>query len=298
MSFGFTPPEVDQSAFDDGQRQSYPSIVWHGRFQQGMTAGYFTTDRENFTEAPEMWAAHEVQFGTDPTSPIVPVWYTYRMRCAVLAERFRWQVNGDDGQRYYYPKYTKKTDRMPGDVSSHIQVLVVLPDAPEQLMVLGLRGYSKSMAWENDGKNRTFPKGVKVMAAEYASEATNAVREKGYSGPPLPWQCMFWLDFVPHTAIKDGKKKPEAVWTHVGHETHMNQFVLDTTCGGKAGGFDLPKTRYVGDELYKQFQEMRISVGLDWEAEWSQKSSEAAPDDGGAFGSNIIPDEDDNSIPF
>jgi hypothetical protein len=293
MSFGnFTPPEVRAGVYDE-QRTSYPTIAWRGKAAD-KSAGYWVIKQDALPECPNGWVEHEIQFGSDPGAPLQAVYVTRRLRCAIIAVRKRWIID-DGNRRRFAPWFTPKEQRGEGKHTGHIQVMVRLPDM-EGIVLLGLRGLHKTVSWANDpsrgkGVTTSWPKGVEEILKNYADEATRYVKEEqNYEGENLPWQVMWWVDLVPLTKEESGEKVPE--FLHVGHNTYVNPYTADMSTGGE----NTPKTRYVGEELFTEFDSLRENTGLDWIGEWGEivdverdQTQEAQPE--------ALGDEEDE-IPF
>lgn len=276
----FNPADLQvNSQLYEPPREGYPSITWHTKLDQHTKYGFWSSERVHFTDGiPQYvnWQEHDIRYGQNPDSPEIPVYITYRLRCVVIGERFRWIVKADDGRSYFYPQFTRKEDRAAGALKSHYQVMVLLPDYPEKPFVIGLPGMVKTMSWDNDpdGKygNSAFLFGVKQLMAKEAQELTDAARAKKYDGPPIPSMCSLWVDLVPALTEKDGKKTALAINLH---GTFCNPFTADLRLK-ESDDNEAIKTRFVGMDNYKYFQDMRRDIALEWEQEWATASSEEA----------------------
>lgn len=290
---------VNENIYTGGPGQSLPTYAWHSRVDEQNHWGYWTVDTDSFADVPEFAEESEIRRGPTETQP---VYATFRLRAAVIAFRRRWVIETPDNQRYFVPWFTRKEDKPEGKPTGHVQVLIRIPD-DDVLRVIGLRGMTKGVSWDNNPNAQygydKFPKGVQQIVSQYAADATEYLREhKGYSGPPLPWMCGWWIDLVPATE-EDKKGKPQPLHINVGHGIWVNPFTADMRTGKTKGKVEMPASRFVGPDLFKEFQRLRTDTGLDWEAEWAEagvQEDQSGGFDGG--GGEYVPTEEDDEIPF
>lgn len=257
FDFDFDPAALGDSLFVQ-ERQSYPTITWN------VSGGYWMTDAENFEQAPDGWQLHDEDFGT--------VWATRRLRCAILGVRRGWEVNDPAGVRHFYPLYTKAEDRAPGQLKSKVQAAVALPD-DERVFVIALRGYVKSVSWDNEpGRfhKPEFPAGAWPTVRAYAQEASKA------TGKNLPALGAWWVDLVPVTG---GDGKPAKLRVGTPPNTSMaTPFTADLSTA--ATNPDMPERRFVGMEALLRFQQIREDEIIPWEQEWDTPAAAVTDPDG------------------
>lgn len=267
FGFKFDGNAVNPELYGVGVGNSYPIIVWHGKYtgsEEG--SGFWTLDREESESPPgPYWEGDEVRFGSSPDAPFTPVWKTERLRACVIGVRKRVIITGDNGEVYTYPWLTKKTDRAPGSYKAHFQIAVTLPNTGDRIFQISLRGVTKTKSWgnpENGGYHDSkMPPGVEILLRNYTALARKE------TGTPIPELCSFWLDLIPLRNDK-GKK----VFHDVGHGTHVSSFTADF---GTGEGFGLDH-RFVGMENFVRFQALRENELLEWEKVWNQKGVNSA----------------------
>lgn len=260
---------VDESLYQDDVRESYPAIAWHGKYNgDPEAAGYFTLDVDAINEgAPEGWETDKIQYGTDPSADFVDVFKTQALTCVPIGVRKRVIITDEHGNDHHYPWRTPKNKRVPGRFSSHYQVMVMVPGI-EEVCVIGLRGQTKTTAWDNDAKgryrNESFPTGVEQLLRAYALEASKA------NGYPLPAVCMWAITLQP-SAGDDGK----AAYVSVGsgdNIAHMNPFAAQMHPDNLA----YINARFVGNAAFAECQTKRSDIAVAWEAEWQDAAAMAA----------------------
>lgn len=298
--FDPTALPVDESLYQP-QREGYPNINWMTKVDQHTKHGYWASERTNFPDAPPQyvnWVEHEITYGDNPNEAPTLVYITCRLRCVVIGERFRWVVTDPDGRKHFYPKFTKREDRVEGKLKSHYQAMILLPDHLQSPFILGLPGQVKTLSWDNDpgGQygNSQFPTGVRqLMDAEAAKMSGEAKR---FIHP----FCSLWVDLVPALTEKEGGGKAAlAIKVGKGESyTYCNPFTADLRLKDSTGKDDKDAitNRFVGLENYRHFQEMRRTIALDWEKEWSEPGEEAASTNYRSQETPVV--KEDDEIPF
>lgn len=284
--------------------QSYPSIIWMGRFNEnknGDTGGEWVIRAEDLPSGqvpgPQgWWQLRDVRFGTDPNAAPVPCYTSQRLRCTPIGIRKRMIVTDDQKREHYYPQMTKASRRVAGKLSFHYQVMVMM-DGVDEPLVLALRGFAKTASWSNNpgakfGRSE-FPKGVEDTLADLSKKASQAKSIK------IPMLCFWLIDLTP--VFYQGKP----LWVDVGHSVYMNPFGLDMTVKtpGQPGQDGYPNGRFVGTELLQAYEGMRRDFVMEWEAKWADAAAMQGEsrDDGNGFddegAASQMPIEDDE-IPF
>lgn len=312
--------QVDESLFEE-ERKQYIGLTWHGQPVEGRP-GYWACDVESLkpvleNEEPDasgyigpagFWKVQELRFGRDPNAAPVLCYVTRRLRCVPIGVRRRAIVTSDvDGRDYFFPPFTRKDQRfdafgsvVSGKFTSHVQVMVLIENVAEPV-IIGLRGMSKTMSWDNDPTdkrwgNSDFAYGVYQQIGQYSKRAADANKLKKVP----PKLCTWIVDLVP---AYQHNGEPYFVLVSKQHETYVNPFTLDMTTGKK----DMPATRYVGHDRFRQLQELRGLMVKEWEEEWqdaeamAKESQEhgAASDNGHHSEEAIGAQEDDiEEIPF
>jgi len=253
--------------------KSMPIITWHGKANDGNseTGGRWAIKAdaiEGQTPLPDgWWKLIDMRFGVDPSAPKEPTWVTHRLRCVPIGIRRRQIITDEFNREHYFPQMTKKTARLDangnlveGKYQNHYQVMVMVDGIAEPL-IIALRGYTKTMCWDNNPNSKfgskDFPTGVEPTLIKLAADASKAKKTR------IPWMCFWLVDLVP-TFVNNA-----AHWVDVGHGTWMNPFVTDMRTGGD--GF--PQSRFVGLENFLHYQNLRREVAMDWEAKWSDAST-------------------------
>lgn len=282
--FDFQAPEVDEALYGE-QRVTYPAAIWMSRYDgDDEQSRPWVIDRENVSVMPQpYWREEQVRFGDSPNEPFTPVYMTEVLRGVPLGVRKRQIVSGDDGNTYHYHIFTKRTERQPGKLTFHYQVMMSLTGLPyDELVVLGLRGYTRTMSWQHDGKrNSDFPVGVENKLQEYAGEASKAV------GGQMPIWCTWMVD------LRGVHYQGAPYYVSVGpnEETWVQPFGVDLRTSSEprdGSAYDedgsikidkhgLPFTRYVGNEMFGKYQQLYKDTVADWIAEWSQANMASGP---------------------
>lgn len=287
FDFDLPKDSVDDDLYQPEQ-QSYPALSWHGQATQAAepTGGFWAIEVDRVAAIQEdggprpYFSVKPMRYGKDPTNEPVDSYVTQCLRCCPVAVRERGIITDEYGRYHYYPKRHPRDQRVPGKYTSHIQVMVLVPGLTEPV-VLGLKGKTKTVSWDNNKGGRysvsEFPEGVWQRLTAYAKRASE---QQGRDLPPL---CMWWIDLVP--VHMDG----EPYYLDVGRGTYMNPFNVDLRTGN---GF--PETRFVGVDMLLHAQEVRRSIGLDWVAQW-QEVQEAQ---GNGNGDGPLPTDVDDEIPF
>lgn len=287
----FDDSVVDENLLYDEGRKSYPSIIWHGR--HGADAvGSWTLDREASELEPSLyWEANEVRFGGSPNAPLTPVWQVKRLRVLILGQRRRQIIVDNAGVEHYFPYWTKRTERnVDGDFKSHTQVAVVLPGSMD-IYQIPLKGFSKSVMWSNPPGSYHIDKfgpGAWVQYREYVDKARAQTKKN------FPYYGTFFVDLVPVMA----KEKKELGFVDVGNGVYMACFQADLSTHPE-GKNNLPISRWVGQDMFQQYQDLRRDVIKPWEDEWNladNMPSEQPQQNGGYNYSSDV--EEDDDIPF
>ena len=275
-AFDFDMPDVDSSLLTE-KRESYPSAVWHSQYTgDPKESRFWTIDREALSNIPGpagFWKEDAVRFGNDPNDLPTPVLKAEVMRCVPIAERARQIVTvgkGYGAREHYYGLYTPRDKRIQGDsFSFHYQVLVSLDGLPpDELVVLGLRGFTKTVSWNHDGKRYSdFPVGVKQRLQAYIDNAPDP-----YNSLPLFYTWI--IDLRGH--YTDGE--PTYIGVGPGGQTFVQPFSVDMNTGGKG----YPDTRFVGGEMFQMYQEMYRDIGQPWEKEWDSFEGDDSTSGNGA----------------
>jgi hypothetical protein len=310
--FEFEAPTVDDALYGE-QRAAFPAAIWMSKYAgDNEQSRPWVIDMENISRMPSpYWREEKVRFGDNPNDPFTPVYMTELMRCVPLGVRKRQIVTADDGRDHYYYIYTSRNDRVPGKLSFHYQVMVSLSGLPyDELVVLGLRGLTRTLSWQHDGKRYSdFPVGVEDQLQDYADEASKVV------GGEMPIWCAWWTDL--RGVYRDNA--PYYISVGPNDETWVQPFGVDLRTSQeprngspynddhslKIDDQGLPYTRYVGGEMFQKYQEIYRDIVGPWIAEWSQEGmANATPitANGGnneynQGGNNPIGDEEDE-IPF
>lgn len=282
--FGFEAPKVDSSLYTQ-KRESYPSAIWLSRFDGDADVSRpWVIDIEDLSAMPEpFWRPEMIRFGNDPNEPETPVFMTEVLRAVPLGARKRQIVEDAAGVKHYYHIYTGPNNRAEGRLTFHYQVLVSLPGLPyNELVVLGLRGLTKTLSWQHDGRRYDgFPVGVENKLLKYSDDAKKAV------GGEMPMFCSWWVDM--RGAYSDNK--PHYISVGPDGTTFVQPFTADLRTSNaphtgskynKDGSLvldeqGLPFTRYVGPELFEKYQELRRDIIIDWEKEWAAGEIEETP---------------------
>ena len=257
--------------------ESYPAISWQGMYSEGAASGFWLGEQDLFPSAPEGWKAAQHKFGRDPSNPLVDVYVTKYLRAVVLGFRRCWVVKRFNGRRERFPWYTSFDDMGDGDKSSRVQVMVRIKGFNDPY-ILGLGGKYRSMSWSNRNKRDGFPVGAMEKMVDWVADVDQTYRkEKGYSGAPLPWMCMWWWTFGP------ARGDSGALWVNAGQETYVNPFTAYTETEGPMQEHG---PAYVGPELFSELQAFRANEVVAWEDEWEdrdegQDPAEAVADDDG-----------------
>lgn len=288
-------PAIEAGVYVD-EMVSLPTAAWHGKATQENAPGFWSISQAKIDTCPTGWKAHEMQLGP-PTEPLSAVYVTHRLRCIIRAVRKRFIVTAENGTKHFFPFYTNKQTKehvIGSSIASqkaHIQVMVQLIGDEPGPIVLGLRGYSKTAAWTNNGNmSAEWAIGVEPTLQAYAAGATAYYKkEKGYTGQPFPWRSMWTVDLIPQLNPDN-----TATFIHVGKGTYMNLFEVDMTVGD---GTKYPKSRYVGEQTFNELKDMYANHDIDWEKQWGTHSEAAERDDNGNGASEPIGTEED-AIPF
>lgn len=295
-AFDFEMPDVDQSLLTE-KRESYPSAVWHSQYTGNpKESKFWTIDREALSAMPGpsgFWTEDKIRFGNDPNSLPTPVFKTEVMRCVPIAKRARQIITvgkGSSAREHYYSLYTPRDKRIQGDgFSFHYQILTSLAGLPpDELVVLGLRGFTKTVSWSHDGKRYSdFPVGVEQRLQAYIDNAPDPYNS-------LPMFYTWVIDLRGHYT----EGEPTYIGVGPGGETFVQPFSVDMSTGGKG----YPKTRFVGGEMFKIYEELYRAIGAPWAKEWDSFSGDDSTGQTEAVappnGADPIGDEEDEEIPW
>lgn len=125
------------------------------------------------------------------------------IRCQLLAVRRRKIITDENDTVHFYPWFTPRREMVEGRFTSQVQVLLRLASAEAEgeampdLWVLSLKGFSKTMSWDNPGPearyhNANFPTGVLPKVIAYLKEQAEQF------GLPRPYPIFtLWVDLVP-----------------------------------------------------------------------------------------------------
>ena len=119
MSFGSIDlgQGVDQGLYEE-EFERKPALVWHGKMNNEGDWGYWSVDRESFSGVPADFQEHEMRRGSNPNSPMEPVYISYRL---TLGSGGRLQA-ADHIPLVYSQKRA-------GRGQAHVTATVVSPDA-------------------------------------------------------------------------------------------------------------------------------------------------------------------------
>lgn len=307
--FDFQAPVVDKALYGQ-HRESYAAAIWLSKYSgDDVNPRPWVIDRENVSAMPSpFWREESIKFGSEPGEPFTEVYMAEVLRAVPLGARKRQIVEDQYGKLHNYPIYTKPELRVQGKLLFHYQVLVSLPGLPyDELIVLGLRGLTRTLSWQHDGKRYPdFPEGAENLIMKYAADASKVV------GGEMPTWCAWWVD------LRGIYANDAPYYTQVGpgEGTYVQPFGADLRTSNekregsvynddgslKLDSEGMPWTRYVGPELFEQYQEIYRNTVVDWIAEWSVEGM--TDDDGnegtlynGAYGDAPIGTEEDE-IPF
>lgn len=282
---------------DESWGARYPYLTWVGEppSKDDWSPGHFITDADNFDKVPDYFTTYEKR-KTPQSAPktvarasIVPV--------CVIIPRMRKKITVGKKPNetvFYYPMNTPTEQMETGSFGTEHEAMIVLPNNPDKVFILSNKSYYKVLSFDNDPTRKNaksgFPQGVQQLAEVFAAKATAWRRNNaGYDGVAMHWKCQFWL---PLTALTE--ETGQAVYLDMGHNQIMNPYTLDVSAGQKVGLAGL----YVGDDLVRQFNDIRNNIGKDWAAEWGEKSVQEISDSEDGYGdvppSNIKEDD----IPF
>jgi hypothetical protein len=283
FSFELEDASIDEDSFVE-EKRGYPAITWHGMVSGSETTSGFWAIEEKNTQhlgSPEpFWIPKELRFGRDPNTPTVEALVTTCLRCCPVAVRKRFIITDQYKREYYYPYYTPRDARISGKFNTHWQVMVMIPGFTGPV-VLGLRGLTKTVSWSNNPNGRfgddRFGHGCQEKLMNYAKLASEQRNQK------IPWLTAWWMDLVP------AHKDDSPYFVDVGHGTWMNPFSVDLRTGIEG----TPATRFVGADNFRNFQDLRKQVGLEWEREWDEAQT---PDDQNGYENGDVLEDDE--IPF
>lgn len=295
----FDDATVDPALFEAerGTRVSFPTIGWQGQHNRPLVGAWTIDDPGGDLPGP-FWRREKVQFGGKPNSPFVDAWVTERLRCCILGFRTRWQVTQTTPAGtavHYYPEGTPSHQRPPGRIQSQLQVAITMPGDPTAVYALGLKGPSKTIPFfsSGSGQESEYPLGVWPRLRRYASAASEQ------QGKRIPALCTWWVDLVPYRHGHDsGGRDGEFIFITVGSagkEAYMLPYTADLQTmrddGEDAASDGVPRTRFVGRDLFQQYQRLHKDVIVDWVAEWGEAYTVTEGDDenGAADGPAIPP---------
>ncbi len=109
-------------------------------------------------------------------------WQTPQLTLTVLGEpRKRITIEAHDGTLHHYPQFTPRKKTIDGKFSRHIQVMLLLEGYDEPL-VLGLKGYVKTLCWDNPAKgkyrNNDFAMGVELALNQHIADIAKQYHKK------------------------------------------------------------------------------------------------------------------------
>ncbi len=256
---------INDDLYVEENEQGYPAIAWHGKYKGDTTnaGGFFAIDVEAIDGIPEGWEETEIQYGDDPHADFVPVYVTRALTCTPIGVRKRAIITDEHGDEHVYPWRTPKKQRVEGRFTSHYQVMVMVPGLHEPV-VLGLRGQTKTTAWDNpEGgryRNNNFATGVEQLLRAFANVAS---QQNGY---PLPTLCLWQITLQPLFA----SGKPHYVTMGSGKKVaHMNPFTarLNRTAS------EYIDATFVGQENFAVHQALRQEVATEWEKQWTDAAA-------------------------
>ena len=284
----FNDAAVDPALYEAEKavRVSFPTISWQGQHGSPIVGTWALDDNGGELPGP-FWRREKVQFGGNPNSPYVDAMLTERLRCCVLGFRQRWSATDPNGTVHYYPDATPPNQRPQGRPQSHLQVAVTMPGDPTAVYALGLNGPSKTKPFlnENDGAENAMPLGVWPRLRRYAAAASEQ------QGQRIPALCTWWIDLVPHRAAAGSPRAGEFIYVTEGTTkvAHMLPYVADLRTdrdkGGEAsdGATHHPRTRFVGRDLFEEYQRLYKATIRDWAAEWDTAYTAEPEEDGGPY---------------
>lgn len=269
---------VQQGGFQ-APRSQFPSITWYSKPVGKPRSGMFFTERTNVEDVPQGWREMPFQLGDNEEETNIVA--TKALVCCPIGFRQRYSLtNETTGKQTFYPQYQKKAEGDDRRFKSHLQVMVVLPDYPDERYVLGLNGMVKTQSWngKKGGKGGVMPR-----LQDFVKKVGEARKR-----PNLPVLCMWWITLVPET---DKSGDPIIIKTQ---GNSLSAFTLDT---------DDNPPQYVGLELFERLVALRTESVLAWEKEWDtaprQDNSLSDEDDGfSSFGGGASNVEEEDEIPF
>ena len=260
------PVNVQDDLYTEEVIQSYPAIAWHGKYDGvNKSGGFFTLDVDAVEGKPAGWEETEIRYGTDPNAALVPVYKTQQLRCVPIGIRKRIIITDTLRNDHMYAWRTPKNQRVSGRFTSHYQVMLMIPGLNEPC-VLGLRGQTKTTAWDNEAtgrySNKAFPTGVSQLLTAFAHEASKV------NNQTLPRFCLWEIVLQPY--IVDG----QAQYVTMGSGdsvAYMNSF----TAKMSAQNPEFLEATFVGNAEFEVFQALRQDVTVEWEAQWSREKMQA-----------------------
>jgi hypothetical protein len=268
---------IDDSLYETEQART-PIITWHGRAKENTQehGGFFAikaADLAGLGEPLPYWERGAMRFGSDPSAELEDVYISRHLRAVLLGVRKRQIITTEDGREYYFPWFTRKDQRfyvqrdaagnvvsrqlIDGKYTAHYQAMLAIPGIAEPV-VLALRGFTKTTCWDNNPNGKfgagEFPAGVEQVLGKFVATISKE-RNTRYQA-----YCTWFVDLVP--AWKTAEK---LMWIKVYENVYMNPFVC-TMITGKEG---YPASRFVGVDLFMEYQALRKERVVDWELEWS-----------------------------
>lgn len=311
--YDFKAPDVDKDLYEEPVR-SYPAAIWMAKFggdEDESRPWVIDQDRVSAMPVP-FWSEQQFRFGgAQPGAENTDVYLTQIMRCVPLGVRKRQVVEVTNPttnkveSTHYYPIFTPADQRVQGRLSFHYQVLIHLQGLPlDELVVIGLRGLTRTLSWQHDGQRYDgFPVGVEDTLQKYAADASKVV------GGEMPMWCAWWVDL--RGAYADNK--PYYMPVGPQGDTWVQPFMADMRTSKEprleTGVYTedgylamdqnaLPWTRYVGEDMFNSFQDIRRETVNPWIAEWAEASiQEATGNEYEAAGDEPLGVEED-PIPF
>lgn len=108
-------------------------------------------------------------------------WQTPQLALTVLAVRKRITIEAHDGALHHYPPFTPRKKTVDGKFSRHIQVMGMVAGYDEPF-VLGLKGYAKTLCWDNPAKgkyhNNDFAVGVELGLNQHIADIAKQYHKK------------------------------------------------------------------------------------------------------------------------
>ena len=239
----------------------FPSISWSGKVPgvNGKGAFVITADQIEGNEDKTLlsdWDFGKVFIG----GAMKEAYYTHDMVCVPVAWRTCWiKLSPERRVEARWGKFTKRTPEMAGS-KTNTQVVVYLPSL-KGYALLGLTGVSKTVAWDNDQKNKRYaqyPLGIQQLLSEVAKKASEALSDsKGGTVKVAPNMTFM----VTLTNFLDDKGEPKIF--SVGEDATSNMFAPTVYANPEKW-----EELYVGDGMYLKFVEDYIATFKSWTEEW------------------------------